>query len=288
MAEVAIPNYENDESSSSLNNIANILSKTVIISVATTLATLPFMQEISNLQIKLRPTPLAFAKTMMHTMPTQLLSGQKRGAISVISKSMDEHEGKSHYQAISAMLLFSQAETLLPAYSRNKAKLLSVNIQPGTNSVHNIRQLFTMGYSIKSASNLLYYSSLLLLSEQLSQQLPIENGPLARFCGGALSGAINAVITHPLSEAHDRLVLKTKVDSKGKITSSTSYRFFKTVTSQVKNAGFNESSKAFWQLSKRVLLMRVVMTTLTFSMIEGLNQLLNNELLGASVASQAL
>ena len=258
------------------SELINTAIKACTISASASLATLPFMQMVSNVQVGYNPSPYSFARTMLYTLPMQMISAQKRGVISVVSRHVNDQDNSIFNSPYFMMGIFSQADTLLPAIARNSAKLISANKDPGKLTLHNMGKLLGLGYTVRSTANLLNYAFILNFSEQLSDLLPIDNELQAKFAGGALSGIANAIITHPLAEAHDRLVLQTKIDKQGQLITRSSYSFFKENYYYAKKQGFLNSFKQFSHASKSVLLLIIVMTGLVYSMIEGMNHWLGD------------
>nr|WP_019215467.1 hypothetical protein [Legionella tunisiensis] len=157
----------------------DLLFKTSITSLTTSIITAPITLLLSNKQLNttIKPTPLAFAKSTWQIFQSQAIANQKRGAVSVTSKHINkenspesvstEHEetakpiqrGRENYYSFFTSLVFSQADTAFGAVFNNRAKILSGGtINPVKLTGYNIKQLFLMGYPVKSVSNFMSFT----------------------------------------------------------------------------------------------------------------------------------
>lgn len=276
---------------------ADLVFKTSITSLTTSLITAPITLLLSNKQLSttIKPTPLAFAKSSWQIFQSQAIANQKRGAVSVTSKHINKENGpdgvtteqteeakpvqrgKEPYYSFLTSLTFSQADTALGSVFNNRAKILSGGIvKPVKLTSYNIRQLFLMGYPVKSLSNFMSFTALLTLSDSITNQLPIENSAVANFVGGGLAGAVSSLLTHPLNASYDRIILGTRMDSEAKLIRVSSFSFFKEKMNYAKTIGLGEIAQNFWLITRNELPVRMLSTITIFSIIQGFNYLMGD------------
>ncbi|HHF7344489.1 TPA: hypothetical protein ACPSKB_000894 [Legionella feeleii] len=272
---------------------ADLIFKTSITSLTTSLITAPITLLLSNKQLSttIKPTPLAFAKSSWQIFQSQAIANQKRGAVSVTSKHINKENGPEgvptqhkeeaepiqNYNSFFTSLTFSQADTALGSVFNNRAKILSGGIvKPVKLTGYNIRQLFLMGYPVKSLSNFMSFTALLTLSDSITNQLPIENSAVANFVGGGLAGAVSSLLTHPLNASYDRIILGTRMDSEAKLIRVSSLSFFKEKMSYAKTISLGEIAQNFWLITRNELPVRMLSTITIFSIIQGFNYLMGD------------
>lgn len=285
---------------------ADLIFKTSITSLTTSIITAPITLLLSNKQLSttIKPTPLAFAKSSWQIFQSQAIANQKRGAVSVTSKHVNKESGpegvstepvetakpaqrgKESYYSFFTSLTFSQADTALGSVFNNRAKILSGGtVKPVNLTGYNIKQLFLMGYPVKSVSNFMSFTALLTLSDSITNQLPIENSAVANFVGGGLAGAVSSLLTHPLNASYDRIILGARMDSEGKLIRVSSFSFFKEKIDYAKTIGLGEVAKNFWLITRNELPVRMLSTITIFSIIQGFNYLMGDRPVSHSLSS---
>lgn len=266
--------------------------KISITSITSSAITAPLTIWLSNMQVTtpIKFTPLSFARAYWQVLPSLTISNHKRGAVTVTSKHVGESYSaemddqntpelaikySKNYNPYLVALFFSQLDTAIAAVYYNRAKLNSQHEKKIYLNKHNVKQLFFMGYPLKSTANFISYISLLTLSDIFAKNFSINNHETAaNFIGGGLTGIISSVLSHPFNILNDRLVLNTKITADGKLTRISSLSFFKQKVINRVNDNFYEAMQEFWLATKNELPPRLLATMAVFAVIQGLNYIM--------------
>ncbi|KTD64047.1 periplasmic ligand-binding sensor domain protein [Legionella spiritensis] len=281
---------------------ANMFVKISMTSASISFLTTPLNVMLTNSQMGGTGTNrFIFGANLLKGLTSNVIAGQKRGAISGAAKTVNtsneeqvgqrtEHgRGKGQVTSFFARypylqpLIFAQGDLAVSQIFANKGKLQAADIiktgTPFKMNFHNMRQLFAMAYPVKTLAGGVNFYSICYLSNFITGWMAnfSQNPAMNNFVGGAATGAIAAAITHVPNSVADAMVLKSRVDSQGKLSRVSTLGFFKEQINHVKTVGIKDSILPFLMRSKVELPLRTANSMVIFGMLQLMFHVMGDE-----------
>ncbi|OGV36609.1 MAG: hypothetical protein A3E88_03160 [Legionellales bacterium RIFCSPHIGHO2_12_FULL_35_11] len=171
-------------------------------------------------------------------------------------------------------LTFSQLDLLTSSYHGNKSVLNGINIETKGLDLKSKFSIFRCGYFFRTVSGFISFGALMKATEIVNRVFPedFQKHQSAKFCSGALTGAIVATINYPLGEASN-WALRNVQTKDGKIISPTTVSFFKAAAENIKKVGLTEATKYVLGVAiKSQLPISVVNSMVIFGLLTGMSK----------------
>lgn len=284
------------EETTLFDKFSNLAFKTATISFSVSVINQPVQAFLTRLQLPSgvsSPLSAGCFRGLYRGFLPYMVSGQKRGALSVTSKqvnqeSIKKEEGIETEQHIEQSIryryagtfFFSQADLFLTSALCSKGMLENANIITKTNfhwSLYNYWKLTSVNWGSRSCAGFINFAALGFLGDYISTFYKFDKDFHNKLAGGATSGAIATVFTTLPNSYADRKLLASKIEN-GQLLTATSCTMFSTMKSHIKTVGTKEALKTFIMshFLKQVLI-RSPQSALIFGIIFGIDDLMGPE-----------
>lgn len=206
---------------------------------------------------------------------------EKSNEIEASNESIQENKNRSFksFQELSLVASFALGEVIVthPFDTKRHLSVLNVtNEHFNWKGVHNAFKLCTAHIGPRYTAGLINFGSLLIASNQIAKQLPIENKTVSHITSGALSGAFAAATCFPLSYYRDRALSEACVVN-GRLTTMKATSIASHAYNFVKDTGFSDTLSYCYKAFKPQLISRMARTALIFACVEGVSNFLGQE-----------
>lgn len=269
--------------------VANLAFKTGVISLAVTTVSQPMQAILTRLQMQ---NTAALKVAWFRGFGSNVIAGQKRGAIAVSSKQANKESGvmeegiEPEYktnQRWTGTMAFAQADHFVSNALYGKSKLQMAGILTAENfkwSVGNFWRLTQVNWGSRSISNFVNFAAIGFIGDYFTSWYHSKNELLNKIGGGATAGVFATVLTTVPNSYADKKLLASRIENKRIITTSP-YTLFKQVKAHTATVGAAKVSQDFLRGTMKELLVRSPLSAVVFATIMGLDHVLGAEPLNA-------
>ncbi|STX44809.1 Uncharacterised protein [Legionella donaldsonii] len=146
----------------------------------------------------------------------------------------------------------------------------------------NILQAMKAGFLPAYLAGLTNYTSLLVIEPYIARNLRIQDKKAQHFVAGAISGSMAAFFAYPFAVACDYTVVRTTVNSEGRLSTRSTLSIAQEIINTVKSNP-KQAMYSFFGNAAKQLPIRMGLTAMIYSIVSGVGETLGTEPLKAIV-----